>query len=60
MRAMLISPFLNFLLMLNKLSNVHQTNAVLVRIDFEDEIEFPRIELLHRLLTVLFDCVEED
>ena len=42
------------------LSNVHQTNAVPVRIDFEDEIYFSRIELLRRLLVVLFESVEED
>ena len=52
--------FLNLLLLPNKISNAHQTNAVLVRNDFEDEIKFSRIELLHRLPAVLFDCVEED
>ena len=52
--------FLNLLLLPNKISNAHRTNAVLVSNDFEDEILFSRIELLDPLPSVLFDCVEED
>ena len=44
----------------NKLSIDHQTNAVLVNDDFEDRIFSCRIQLLHRLSSVTFDCVEED
>ena len=52
--------FSNLLLLPNKLSNDHQTNAVLVKNDCEDEILSCRIQLLHLLLAVTFDCVEED
>ena len=48
--------FLILLLLPNKISNAHQTNAVLVMNDFEDEILFCRIQLLHLFLAVLFDC----
>ena len=41
-----VISFLNLLLLPNKISNDHQTNAVLVRNGFEDEILFSRIELL--------------
>ena len=37
-KAILISPFSNLLLLPNKISNDHQTNAVLVKNDFEDKI----------------------
>ena len=42
------------------LSNDRQTNKKLVKIDSEDETLFSRIELLRRLLVVLFENVEED
>ena len=48
------------LLQPNKLSIDHQTNYVFVNDDFEDEILSCKIQLLHLLLAVTFDCVEED
>ena len=44
----------------NKLSIDHQTNSVFVNDDFEDEILSCRIQLLHLLLAVTSDFVEED
>ena len=44
----------------NKLSINHRTNFVFEDDDFVDGILFCRIELLHLLLVVTFDCVEED
>ena len=56
-----IDIFVSILLLQpNKLSNDHQTNYVFVNDDFEDEILSCRIQLLHLLLAVTFDCVEED
>ena len=53
--------FSNLLLQPNKLSNDHQTNAVFVNDDFEDRIFLScKIQLLHRLPSGTFDCVEED
>ena len=51
--------FLILLLLPSKLSNDHLTNKKFVN-DFEDKIWFSKIELLHLLPAVLFDCVEED
>ena len=48
------------LLQPNKLSIDHQTNCVFVNDDFEDAILSCRIQLLHLLVAVTFDCVEED
>ena len=59
-RAILISSFGILLLQPNKLSIDHQTKLVFVNDDFEDEILSCRIQLLHLLLVVTSDCVEED
>ena len=49
------------LLQPNKLSIDHQTNSVFVNDDdFEDEILSFKIQLLHLLLAVTSDCIEED
>ena len=48
--------FSNLLLLPNKLSNDHQINAVLVNDDCEDRILSCKIQLLHRLPSVTFDC----
>ena len=42
------------------LSNDRPTNTVLVKIDSDDNSRSSRIELLRRLLVVLFESVEED
>ena len=52
--------FLNLLLLPNTFLNDHLTNSVFVNDDFEDEILSCRIQVLHLLLAVTFDCVEED
>ena len=44
----------------NTLSIDHQTKLVFVNDDFEDRILSCKIQLLHRLPSVTFDCVEED
>ena len=44
------------LLQPNKLSNDYQFNSVFVNDDFEDEILSCRIQLLHLILAVTFDC----
>ena len=44
------------LLQPNKHSIDHQTNFVFVNDDFEDEMSSCRIQLLHLLLAVTFDC----
>ena len=44
----------------NKLSIDHLTNSVFENDDLGDGISFCRIELLHLLLDVISDCVEED
>ena len=52
--------FLFLLLLTNMLSNDHPTNRVFVEIDSEEISWSSRIELLRRLLIVLFESVEED
>ena len=58
--AVLISSFLLLLLLPSMLSNDHRTNKVLMEIDSEENPWSSRIELLRRLLVVLFESVEED
>ena len=54
------TSFLVLLLLPSIISNDRPTNIVLVEIDSEDNSLSSRIELLRRLLVVLFESVEED
>ena len=59
-RAILISSFGSSSCSQPSCPSIIRPNYVFVNDDFKDEILSCRIQLLHRLLAVTFDCGEED